>query len=302
MQETTHFGDNYDPFKEYEFPPALGAVSTRSNNYSFIPPFDKLVFVSDDAISTSSFSNLSQAKYDYAYFSKPTQYKGHVQLLSAPLNNVLPYSVVIINPWALKLSASAVYGLLLSFFQGGSPDIRVSSYTGTIDLMGYSQSQISASTYVSRTRAINNISYKGKTTYMGKRKSRTQTTVYDKGAEQKVDFTWTRIERKVKIQKDSRPSAQQFLTGGYKVEPFKPVHIVDISKLKKSTRIGKAVHQNGIGKAILDRSLSESERKWLRKFAKDPANQLIDINGLFLSMYSAWIAPQLAVSLQVGRK
>ena len=46
MQETTHFGDNYDPFKEYEFPPALGAVSTRSNNYSFIPPFDKLVFVS----------------------------------------------------------------------------------------------------------------------------------------------------------------------------------------------------------------------------------------------------------------
>lgn len=58
----------------------------------------------------------------------------------------------------------------------------------------------------------------------------------------------------MKIHKKGRPTLQEFLSGQYHVEPFKDIHIVDISRLKRNTRVGKAVNAQGIGKAILDKS------------------------------------------------
>lgn len=304
VQSTNDFflNDNYCPFTETETQESLAAVRPDAYNYTSLSiPFDKLIIVSDSPPSNyvTTFANsYSQSNSPYRNRVGLHKYGKHVTVMWDPDYRKFPFTVVIVNPWALGFTADDVYNLVCCLLQNRNK-MMLASYTAIVDLIGWKQEQISKALYISRTRQINNLKYKGQTTYFGRRKARSQVTVYDKAEEQNLSgIVWTRVERRVRIPKKDRPELLHFLTGRFSVKPFKEVHIVDITKLKRNTRIGKAVHANGIGKAILDRNLSEAERKKLREFAKKPVNQLVDIEVIFNNIYRRWVSSTITSTPQ----
>ena len=276
---------NYGSTSSIETPEHLG--TPKENPIKYAIPYDELIFTSmlypcDEALSELCKRNFykvsDRGHYRHFLHLNSKRYGGHVNLWWGPRYPNCPRAIIKINPLVLQYSPNDVLDLLSSIFCD-LEDVWLSTYTATIDLQGYSQTQISTAIYRPYLRNFNDYLYPGETTYLGSRFGSSQVRVYDKGKEQGLDpiTPWTRIERTVHLAWKDRPTALDFLQGKVPLDPFTSVYVTDVDKLDGRTRIGKSVSKIGVSKSLKNGSpLSDGEKKRLRDLVKSDGDAHAD--------------------------
>jgi hypothetical protein len=196
----------------------------------------------------------------------------------------VPVSILCIN--ADGLNPTMISDIALRIYDT-LDKLTVAYIESKVDIDGASFNNIAKNLLVMGKKTVID-KFQGKTLYFGKRTSRNEISLYDKGLQRYgVKDSLIRIEARNRFIKKEQPLLIDFLTGKWRQEnPFRKTLLINSEELPLTRNEKISLSKRGL--ALFYMNLPKARKDVLARYFKDLAT--LDLNAIFQQWEEGWFA------------